>query len=130
MVDDGVKINLLTELHQRMSDEEYGRVAQFLTVYGDKKININTASLEVLNSMGFIENNARAVIDLRQRRPFDKESILPYLPPNLTVSQDNFTSNTFTFRSFATVGNYTKQIEAVVLAAAGASPAILYWRAL
>jgi len=130
MADDGIKINLLTELHQRMSDEEYGRVTPFLTVYGDKKINLNTASLEVLTSMGFTEVSARMVIDLRQSEPFDEGRISPYLPPTLTVNKENFTSNTFTVRSFATVGDYTKQIEAVVQAAKVANPTVLYWRAL
>jgi type II secretory pathway component PulK len=43
---------LITELHEIMSDEEFDKVKDYLTVYASNKINIYTASEVVLKSAG------------------------------------------------------------------------------
>jgi len=116
---------LLSELHKAMPDEDYAKVARFLTVYSDNKININTASEEVLNSI--LKDNrvaAGMIINSRKKKPIEslgevgltQQNTKTEIIANLTTASDSRT-----VYSFATVGGYTKQIEAV-----GAS----YWRVL
>lgn len=122
------RFNLISELYAGMGDEDYGKVARFLSVYSDNTINLNTASPEVLRSIGCTEDAARTIIELRNREPFkdDTERVKPYLPSTFNVSTQNFTSNIFKVYSYATVGGYTKQVEAVIDRSRNAT---MYWRA-
>ncbi|HUL01300.1 MAG TPA: hypothetical protein VLX29_10680 [Nitrospirota bacterium] len=132
--------NLITELHTLMKDEDYKKVAQFLTpYYSNQNVNLNTASLEVLMSLGCSEGPAKTIIELRTQERFsDIEKIKPYLPATFSLNNYNIEKTTlYRVYSYATVGGYTKQIEAVIdLSTSGTStiitstPTPLYWRAL
>jgi hypothetical protein len=48
-------------------------IKDFVTIFGDGKININTAPLEILSVMpGLDEEAARDIVSDRSRRPFEK----------------------------------------------------------
>ncbi len=106
------RFKLLSELRKVMSDEDYTKVARFLTVSSDSKININTASEEVLNSV--LMNNRVAVgmiVNNRKEKPIeslDAVGLNPSANPNLVTS-----NGTLMVYSYATVGGYTKQIESI-----------------
>jgi type II secretory pathway component PulK len=122
---------VLSDLHQVMSDEEYGKVNNFLTVVPVPKININTASLEVLQSLcrslGKDDSVASLVINKRRDQPFASSSDITNMPGMdvLVASYLGYTSNTYKVYSYASVGGYTKQVEAIIN-----GPQVLYWRAL
>jgi type II secretory pathway component PulK len=125
------QIALLSELHQIMSDDEFGKVSKYMTVYGSGKINVNTASEVVLRSMGV--SNPSFIILQRDQKPFKDGDTIPGTTDVKTQDGQNIVpthlgfveSNTFTVYSYATVGGYTKTIEAVLN---GSN--ISYWRAL
>ncbi len=106
------RFKLLSELHKVMSDEDYNKVARFLTVSSDSKININTASEEVLNSV--LTNNRVAVgmiVNNRKEKPvesLDAVGLNPSANPNLVTA-----NGALMVYSYATVGGYTKQIESI-----------------
>ena len=124
---------LPTELHQVMSDEEYAKVKDFLTVAPILKININTASLEVLQvlcrSLGKDDSVAGLIVNRRNDQPFTSTSEITNMPgmEPLVASYLDVTSNTYKVYSYATVGGYTRQVEAIILRG---NPVPLYWRAL
>jgi type II secretory pathway component PulK len=103
---------LLSELHKVMSDEDYNKVARFLTVSSDSKININTASEEVLNSV--LMNNRVAVgmiVNNRKEKPvesLDAVGLNPSANPNLVMA-----NGTLMVYSYAKVGDYEKQIKSI-----------------
>jgi type II secretory pathway component PulK len=137
------KMGLLTGLHQFMSDEEYEKVKDFLTVTQAqgttplqtqvRKININTASLEVLQSLckglGKDDSVAGLIISRRNSNPFTSTSEIVNMSgmDPLVASYLDVTSNIYKVYAYATVGGYTKQVEAII-DLAKSSP--LYWRAL
>jgi hypothetical protein len=129
---------LLTELHRFLSDEEYTKVAPFLTVYSSsqnalnaqnapKKININTATETVLNSVISARNNPNislsTILSKRKEHPYGSGDIGTDLSADFMPS-----SNVFKIYSQATCGGFTKQIEAVIDLTNSKVP--LYWRAL
>jgi len=112
------QFKLLSDLHKVMSDEDYDKVAKFLTVSSDNKININTASEEVLSSVlvnnkvavGFIMNNRKTKPIASLEEVGLRQSNTPInIFANLVT-----TSGVLTVQSHATVGGYTKQIESIV----------------
>lgn len=125
---------LLSELHQVLGDEDFGKIKDYVTVYNtSQNISINTASEAVLRSLGMSAQQASLIAEKRRREPFATRqdisgfqgmqqyaSLVPYLREN---------SDVFKVSSFATVGNYTKQIEAVVQTA-GTGFTLVYWRSL
>lgn len=120
---------LLSELHAVMSDEDYDKVAGFLTTSSDSKININTAPEDVLNSI--LPNNRSEVgmiVNIRKTKKITALSEVGLDQSRVAASVLNSlqTDSAF-FRvvANATVGGYTKTIEAVVN---GGN--ISYWRAL
>ncbi len=127
---------LLSELHQVMSDEDFGKVKDFLTVAPVTKININTASLEVLQSLcrslGKDDSVARLIINRRNDQQFTSTSEITNMPgmEPLVASYLDVTSNTFTVYSYATVGGYTKQVEAIIQRSGNGALIPYYWRAL
>jgi type II secretory pathway component PulK len=126
-----------------MSDEEYEKVKDFLTVTQAqgttplqtqvRKININTASLEVLQSLckglGKDDSVAGLIISRRNSNPFTSTSEIVNMSgmDPLVASYLDVTSNIYKVYVYATVGGYTKQVEAIIDLTKG-SP--LYWRAL
>jgi len=130
------KMGLLTGLYQYMSDEEYDKVKDFLTVtqaQGPRKININTAPLVVLQSLckGLGKNDSVAglVISRRESNPFTSTADIVNMPgmDPLVASYLDVASNVYKVYAYATVGGYTKQVEAII-DLTKSSP--LYWREL
>jgi general secretion pathway protein K len=132
---DSRKFYLLTELHQYLSDEEFRKIKDFVTVSSVSKIDINTAPSEVLQSLGLSSGLAGMIVERRKTETFKKlDEVNAFLGPDqaITVSQLDVTSNVFKVHSDATVGGYTKQVEAVITRTADAYHpfSIDYWRAL
>ncbi len=124
---------LLSELHEVMTDEEYAKVKDYLTVAPIQKININTASLEVLQclcrSLGKDDGIAGLIIARRIDRPFSSTSEITNMPgmEPLVASYLDWTSNTFTVFTVAAVGGYSRNQTAIITK----NPfAILYWSLL
>ena len=135
MVAEKKQIALLSELHQIMSDEEFGKVSKYVTVSASGKINVNTAPETVLQSMRV--NNPSFIVSQRARNPFKEGESIPGTTDVKTQSGSNIAnflgvvaSNIYTVYAYATVGGYTKQIEAIVNVADPLRPAFYYWRAL
>ena len=124
-------VRLLDELHQVMSDEEFSKIRKFVTVYGADKVDINTAPSEVLQSLGLSESVASLIIDRRSREPFDAREKINAFPgmDTTTAAMLDISSNVFLVHSYATVGGYTKQAEAVIRRDSSAFT-ILYWKIL
>jgi type II secretory pathway component PulK len=123
---------LLTELHGFLSDDEYRKVEHFLTVNTDGRININTASPEVLQSLGLSAPDAKSIKESREQEPFDASKKPVNAAPGMTTmisGQLVASSNVFKVSSVATVGGYTKQIDAI-MTLTGPQYTINYWRAL
>lgn len=120
------RFNLLTELHAVMTTEDFRKVEPFLTVqYSDNMVNPNTASKEVLESIGFSASAAEQIVQQRKEKAFDQESIKPFLPSGFVPTSSYFSSAIFKVYAYATVGGYTKQIEAIIN-----GNAVTYWKAL
>jgi type II secretory pathway component PulK len=122
IIDSGSQFQLLTELYQILGDEDYNKVTPFLTVYSAEmeKVNINTASEEVLNSV--LATRTGLSIDTILSRRKDQQ----YISSELTSDYSDFTATSSVSRvySYATVGGYTKRVEAVT----GGNQS--YWREL
>jgi len=125
------RLSVLTGLHQYMSDEDFNKVCDSLTAspVPVDKIYINTASADVLQSLGI---SAGAVGLILQERPFTDLGKVPGIADIKIngVLVSNYLSatppsNIYKVYSYAAVGGYTKQVEAIVQ---GGSR--LYWRAL
>ena len=104
----------------------------FVTVSPVNKIDINTAPSEVLQSIGISAGMAGMIVEKRNKEPFiNLVDMNAFLGPESTMaaSQLAITSDVFTVDSYATVGGYTKQIEAVITRTASGCT-INYWRAL
>ncbi|MDH4163727.1 MAG: general secretion pathway protein GspK [Nitrospirota bacterium] len=133
MVDPASTINftiLLQELRQYMSDEEYGKVANALTVGKWSNININTASADVLQSIGISQGAVDIIVQNRQRTPYtsvpgeiigDNIKINNVNAVNYLTTKSN---NIYTVHCIATVGGYSKEAVAII------GSQIPYWRIL
>ncbi len=132
LADELKTLRLVTELHQVLSDEEYRKVKDFVTVSPTGRININSAPGEVLQTLGLSPGMAGMVVERRNKDPFKKpEEMNAFLGPENTMVAGllTVTSDVFKVDSFATVGGYTKQIEAIITRSASGF-SISYWRAL
>lgn len=129
------KMSLLTGLHQFMNDEEYSKVNQFLTVNSRvSNVNINTAPEDVLLSFGISQAAISLIVDDRKKAPITDYTHHPAIKGLLinTSLVSNFltdTTNEFKVYSYATVGGYTKQVEAVLTRSASGFT-VSYWRSL
>ena len=127
---------LVTELHQFLSDEEFGKVRDFVTTtQSTNKININTAPAKVLQSLGLAATDANRIVELRKEQPYSDASATARkidTAPGMTTfihGQLTDTSNIFKIYSYAKVGGYLKQAEAIITrSATGFS--VNYWRVL
>jgi len=52
-------------LVEGITDDNYKEFKDFITIYGDGKVNINTAPPEVLKALGFDDNLTEAIINFR-----------------------------------------------------------------
>lgn len=143
MVDPTSNINnlsLLTGLHQYMSDEDYNKVSNCFSVIplsqrGTINININTASADVLEALGITPGSAQQVIEERSQNPYTLSTVpdsvktakVPWGSTMLAYSYLTDHSSIYKVYTYATVGGYTKQIEAIINMD---KAQILYWRAL
>jgi type II secretory pathway component PulK len=120
---------LLSELHEVVPDEDYFKVAGYLTTSSDSMININTASEDVLNSV--LPNNQSEVMRIVSARRAKKITTLGEVGLDQSKVAANvlnslqMDSTVYRVYSYATVGGFTKQTEAVVNGGK-----ISYWRAL
>lgn len=109
--------------------ETFDKINPFLTVYGSGKININTAKLQVLISLGVTESEAKEIIYSRESAPYkEMNSIDISNVQNIQskLSQVKFTVRSSNFRvtATATVDEITRIIESVT----DTSMNIHYWR--
>lgn len=136
----GIKnLGLLAGLHQYMSDEDYNKLSNFVTITSQvDKIDINTASPEVLQSLGISAEAAGLIVEARKSPFTDHAKVSEFAGinniflPATTSKVANFlteTSNVFKVYSYATVGGYTKQVEAVITRSTSGFT-VQYWRAL
>ncbi len=130
---------LLSGLHQYMSDEDYNKIYESLTValvsQNRVTININTASADVLRSLGIINDlDIKSIITERQATPYVDADLASTGTRKLssiigtTQARGLLTTRSMEYYrifAYATVGDYTKQIEAIVK-----GKDISYWRAL
>jgi type II secretory pathway component PulK len=124
---------LLTEFHQFLSDEEFRKIQDAVTLAPVTQIDINTASVDVLRSIGLDALTAGRIVERRTQQPFTAQEINDFLGPSNTMaaSQLTATSNVFKVNSFATAGGYTKQVEAIIVRRTdGTGADVKYWRAL
>jgi type II secretory pathway component PulK len=121
-------LQLVTDLHRYMGDEDYDKVARFVTVYSNmQKININTAPEEVLSSVlaagGITSITLSSILLNREEKPYTASDLT-----GIAFSDFIATSTIFKVYSFAKAGGYEKQIEAVIDLNNSKTP--LYWRAI
>jgi hypothetical protein len=127
---------LLSELQQFMSDEEFVKVQDALTMSQTTQINVNTASEDVLKSVFRSLNHSDAVAESFAKRrtaeAFTYSTLGDYLNnnnlSNLT-SAVTTTSSDYKVNLFATVGGYTRHIEAIIKLT-GSTYIVNYWREL
>jgi type II secretory pathway component PulK len=129
------KMGLLTGLHRFMNDEVYNMISPLLTMNPNVNlININTAPEDVLLSLGLSPGAVSLIVDDRKKAPITdctnytpvKDVVLDgYMIKNSLTDK----SNDFKVYSYATVGGFTKQVEAgITRSSAGFT--VNYWRAL
>jgi type II secretory pathway component PulK len=129
-------LSLLTGLHRFMNDEDYNKVYPFLTVNPNvNQININTAPQDVLLSLNISPGAVSLILDDRKKAPITDYTNDPQVKDvkieegyKATLYLTN-TSNNFKVYSYATVGGYTKQIEAGITRSLSGFT-VNYWRAL
>lgn len=119
---------LLGELHEVMSDEEFSKVSDSLSVRTSSQINIYSASEAVLKSSvpsesTSVTNDRRVAEIIADRNAGVSKSISEY------GLSGGFATTSVQYRVFsvATVGEYTKQVEAIIDRTANG---VLYWRSL
>jgi len=139
MIEEKRSFYLLSDIHQFLSDEEFRKVQDYVTVLPlsvtpGNKIDINTAPAAVLVSLGMSENAAQTIVERRNQQLFKPtDDLSPYIGQNSAAiaGQLSFTSNVFSVNSYATVGGYLKKADAIITRASdGSGFTILYWRAL
>jgi type II secretory pathway component PulK len=135
------KMSLLTGLHRFMNDDDYNKVYQLLRVNpnpnaNQANININTAPEDVLLSLNISPADVSSILDDRKKKEWitdytnDRRVNVKILDhyPSATYYLTN-TSNNFKVYSYATVGGYTKQVEADITRSSSGFT-VNYWRAL
>ena len=139
MIEEKRSFYLLSDIHQFLSDEEFRKVQDYVTVLPlsvtpGNKIDINTAPAAVLVSLGMSENAAQTIVERRNQQLFKPtDDLSPYIGQNSAsiAGQLSFTSNVFSVNSYATVGGYLKKADAIITRASdGSGFTMLYWRAL
>ncbi len=127
------RIGILSGIHAYMTDEEYGKVADFLTVstVSAHRININTAPKQVLESMGIPPGTVDLIIQDRERTAYKDLASVPGIADiklagvNISSYLTVGPSTVFKVYCNATVGGYTRVAEAIV-----SGSQVSYWRIL
>jgi len=140
LIDQTSEVNrfvLLSELHKYMTDEEYDKVSNFLTVspVPPNKINVNAASSEVLQSFGLSQGAAELIIQGRQENAYTDVNLVPGISGSMiSGSGSNYLMSSymtvtsgaiFKVECDAKVGDYSRHVEAIIN-----GKTISYWRAL
>ena len=137
-------------LVEGMTSEILDRLRYFLTIYGDGRININTASLHVLRALGFEEALAEKIIERRAGEDgiegteddyvFQSEDGLTFLLRLSSVATENDTlfaqqlfedeqfrvdSDIYSIEAFAAIGQQQMKIRCVYDASV---QTIIYWQ--
>jgi type II secretory pathway component PulK len=124
---------LPTQLHQVMSDQDFIKIERFVSTMPPgppyrTAININTAPREVLEAIGI--NQAATIVAAREDQKLSAANVANFMDAQ-TYSRLTgnlvYESSYYKVYSYATVGGYTRQIEAVIQKG---SRTPLYWRAL
>lgn len=102
------------------------RLRPHVTVAGERAVNPNTASPEVLVALAGAAGAAR-VLAARRDRPLDRaamRALLPDVPPARLTERGSF----YRIVADARVGDVRRVVEAVVRAPAGLEPELVAWR--
>ena len=118
--------------------EEMGALLRYITVYGDGRININTAETSVLAclSSDMDEFVARDIVEYREEHPFKAVDELKQVKTVSDVLFDEISSlitvrsDMFRIRSRGMVGEATREITAVVSRAGGGIRVAYFERSL
>jgi general secretion pathway protein K len=117
-----------------VTDELYGKISKYLTVYSNGTININTAGKDVLMCLdeGMDEATAQEIINYRTDKPFDGKEELKEVMNNDEVygrmsSIIDVKSNAFGVTSVGRVERVEKAIRAVI-DRTGKTITCRYWR--
>ncbi len=109
----------------------FDTISPFITIYGNGKININTARLPVLVSLhtDMTETLAKKIIDYRESTPFEDVTHVQRVSGIETIGQSLIgtiivKSSTFRVTAKATVNEITRVVESVM----DTSRKIKYWR--
>ncbi|MFQ6079596.1 MAG: general secretion pathway protein GspK, partial [Thermodesulfobacteriota bacterium] len=117
-----------------VTDEVYGKISKYLTIYSDAKVNINTAGKDVLVCLDdeIDEGIAEDIIQYREEKPFDTkdelkdvlndEEIYKRIKDIITVQ-----SNAFNVVSTGRVKRVEKVVRAVINREVG-KISYRYWR--
>jgi len=127
------KLSILSVLRQYLSDEDFDKVKDSLTVsnVNQNVININAAPRDVLLSLGIVSGDVERIVEERKTAPSRELSNVPGIGNlqinGLALSTYLTTTEGTIFKVSATanVGDYEKHIEAVIN-----GNVISYWRAL
>ncbi|MBI5182566.1 MAG: general secretion pathway protein GspK [Nitrospirae bacterium] len=129
--------SLVSELRlaKGMTDEVYDKIKDYVTVYGDGKININTVSNVVLRclSSDITEDIAQRIITYRNKSRFEKKTdiknVVGVSDAIYSSIQDNIDikSDYYSVTSTGTV-NEVKSTAIGVLKRSGTNISRLYWR--
>lgn len=122
--EDRKNFSFTSDMRQYLSDEDFHKAADFITVYSDDKINVNTASEEVLKALRI---EPSLITGPRSSGPIESLDRIPGIEPY--KNQLDITSDVFSVTSMAIVGEYTKIVEAVIRRSTSGF-SVLYWRAL
>ncbi len=133
-------MTLLSGIRQYMNQEDFGKVAGSLTTapvsQAKLSININSASPDVLQSLGVDAASAQRIADDAKNTPYTAQDLnstgrLASLA-NIYVNKLNLftylktdSSGYYRVYAYATVGGYTKTVEAILNGSA-----VYYWQAL
>jgi general secretion pathway protein K len=128
-------LDTLSDLHmiKGITDDVYGKISKHLTIYSDGKININTASKEVLACLDdeIDEANAEGIIQYREEKPFDtKEELKEVVGDEVygrIASIIDVQSNAFNVAATGHVGKVEKVVRSVIDRQEG-QISYLYWR--
>jgi len=129
-------LDTLSELRmiKGITDEVYAKISKYLTIYSDGKININTASKEVLVSLDdeMDEGIAEGIIQYREEEPFDTKGELKDMLNDDELygrieSIIDVKSNAFNVVSIGQVERVEKVVRAII-DRTGGQISYRYWR--
>ncbi|HAK60193.1 MAG TPA: hypothetical protein DCO77_07390 [Nitrospiraceae bacterium] len=136
------KFEMLSELHLIMSDEDYAKTEKYFTMHSnlDNQVNVDTAPYEVLRSLlgfrGKDEGLAEDIVNERANGPITAARLAELELGDMTTylqtadsKADINEKKVSKVHSFVTIGEYTKQIEAIIEWGRGQFT-IKYWRAM